>query len=197
MPDGSVRWQFWTDHACFDANGNITEYQSVGMDTTEKQEQARKIRESEERYRMITEFSPFPISLNDRAGNFQYLNKRFIQVFGYTLADIPTELDWFSIAFPDRKERMNAIRAWKKGRGHEEQCEGKPLIFPVRCKNGTLRQIHFCPITLFNGEQFVVYEDFTDKTESERLRSVLASIVNTSDDAIDLYQSLKSSSDAR
>ncbi|MBP7119699.1 MAG: PAS domain-containing protein [Methanolinea sp.] len=197
MPDGSVRWQFWTDHACFDANGNITEYQSVGMDTTEKQEQARKIRESEERYRMITEFSPFPISLNDRAGNFQYLNKRFIQVFGYTLADIPTELDWFSIAFPDRKERMNAIRAWKKGRGDEEQCEGKPLIFPVRCKNGTLRQIHFCPITLFNGEQFVVYEDFTDKTESERLRSVLASIVNTSDDAIDLYQSLKSSSDAR
>ena len=34
------------------------------------------------------------------------------------------------------------------------------------------------------GEQFVVYEDLSDKTESDRLRSVLASIVNSSNDAI-------------
>jgi len=35
-----------------------------------------------------------------------------------------------------------------------------------------------------SGEQFVVFEDFTDKAESDRLRSVLASIVNSSNDAI-------------
>jgi PAS domain S-box-containing protein len=194
MPDGKIRWHYWTDHACFDAHGNVTEYQSVGMDTTEKQEQARKIRESEERYRMITEFSPFPISFMDCSGNFQYLNKKFHCLFGYTLADIPTMQDWFLKAFPDSSERENAICSWKQGRGHEENSEEKPRLFPVTCKDGTLRQIHFCPITLVGGEQFVVYEDFTDKTESDRLRSVLATIVNTSDDAIDLYHSLKSTS---
>ena len=160
------------------------EYQSVGRDITEKKEQDLKILESEERFRMITEFSPFPISFIDSSGKYQYLNKKFQNLFGYTLSDIPSENDWFSRAFPDYTERMNVIRAWRLGRGHEEWNEAKPLLFPVTCKDGTVRQIHFCPITLLTGEQFVVYEDLSDKTESDRLRSVLASIVNSSNDAI-------------
>jgi PAS domain S-box-containing protein len=184
MPDGRICWQRWSDRAIFDPAGNVTEYQSVGRDITEKKEQDLKILENEERFRMITEFSPFPISFTDSSGNNQYLNKKFNNVFGYTIADIPTEKAWFSKAFPDSAERTNAIRTWKLNRGHDEWNEAKPLVFPVTCKDATVRQIHFCPITLLTGEQFVVYEDLSDKTESDRLRSVLASIVNSSNDAI-------------
>jgi PAS domain S-box-containing protein len=184
MPDSRICWQRWSDRAIFDPAGNVTEYQSVGRDITEKQEQALKIRESEERFRMITEFSPFPISFIDCSGKYQYLNKKFENLFGYSLSDIPTENDWFSRAFPGYEERMNVIRAWRQGSGHEEWNAVKPLLFPVTCKDGTVRQIHFCPITLVTGEQFVVYEDLSDKMESDRLRSVLASIVNSSNDAI-------------
>ena len=184
MPDGRICWQRWSDRAIFDPAGKVTEYQSVGRDITEKKEQDLKILQSEERFRMITEFSPFPISFIDISGKYQYLNKKFQNLFGYTLSDIPSENDWFSRAFPDYTERMNVIRAWRLGRGHEEWNEAKPLLFPVTCKDGTVRQIHFCPITLLTGEQFVVYEDLSDKTESDRLRSVLASIVNSSNDAI-------------
>ncbi|GAB4522107.1 MAG: hypothetical protein OHK0046_34270 [Anaerolineae bacterium] len=35
LPDGSVRWQQWSDHAIFDSDGNIVEYQGVGRDITE------------------------------------------------------------------------------------------------------------------------------------------------------------------
>jgi PAS domain S-box-containing protein len=35
MPDGSMKWQRWSDRAIFDKNGKITEYQSVGWDVTE------------------------------------------------------------------------------------------------------------------------------------------------------------------
>ncbi len=35
MPDGSMRWQRWSDRAIFDKNGRIVEYQSVGWDITE------------------------------------------------------------------------------------------------------------------------------------------------------------------
>jgi PAS domain S-box-containing protein len=162
----------------------VIEYQSVGRDITEKQEQARKILESEERFRMITEFSPFPVSIIDASGNYRYLNKKFKQLFGYTMEDIPTEKDWFIRAFPDSNERNNAIRAGKQGCRPEEWNDVRPLLFPVTAKDGIVRQIYFCPITLSTGEQFVVYEDFTDKAESDRLRSVLASIVNSSNDAI-------------
>ena len=183
LPDGKIRWQFWMDCAFFNADRTVTEYQSVGFDTTEKHEQTQKIRESEERFRMITELSPFPISFIDISGNYRYLNKKFEQLFGYTITDIPTGKDWFLKAFPDITVRTNAIQTWKQDRN--EDCDlAKLRLFPVTCKDGSVRQIHFCPITLTSGEQFVVYEDLTDKTESDRLRSVLASIVNSSNDAI-------------
>jgi PAS domain S-box-containing protein len=35
MPDGSIRWQRWSDRAIFDKKGSIVEYQSVGRDITE------------------------------------------------------------------------------------------------------------------------------------------------------------------
>ena len=38
MPDGSIRWQRWSDRAIFDADGSITEYQSVGRDISEQKE---------------------------------------------------------------------------------------------------------------------------------------------------------------
>ncbi len=36
MPDGSLRWQRWSDRAIFDKKGSIVEYQSVGQDITEQ-----------------------------------------------------------------------------------------------------------------------------------------------------------------
>jgi PAS domain S-box-containing protein len=133
---------------------------------------------------MITELSPFPISIIDSAGNFKYVNKTFEQLFGYTLDEITPGKDWLQKIFPDLTERTKAINTWKQGCGQEAWNEGKSQLFPVTCKDGTIRQIHYCPITLTGGEQCVVYEDLTDKTESERLRSVLVSIVNSSNDAI-------------
>ena len=139
---------------------------------------------SEERFRMITELSPFPISIIDRSGKFHYLNKKFEQLFGYTLADIPTEKDWCSKVFAGNPECMNAICTGKQNDACMEWGLTKPHRFPVTGKDGTRHQIHFCPITLESGDRFVVYEDLTDKTESDHLRSILASIVNSSNDAI-------------
>ena len=36
MPDGSIRWQRWSDRAIFDDQGIVIEYQSVGRDITER-----------------------------------------------------------------------------------------------------------------------------------------------------------------
>ncbi len=38
MPDGSVRWHQWRDHAITDEHGQVIEYQSVGKDITEVKE---------------------------------------------------------------------------------------------------------------------------------------------------------------
>ncbi len=44
--DGSIRWQRWDDHAIFDEDGTVVEYQSVGMDITEQKEAEQKIQDS-------------------------------------------------------------------------------------------------------------------------------------------------------
>jgi light-regulated signal transduction histidine kinase (bacteriophytochrome) len=36
LTGGEIRWQGWTDHAFYDEQGNIVEYQSVGRDITER-----------------------------------------------------------------------------------------------------------------------------------------------------------------
>ena len=36
MPDGSIRWQRWSDRAIFDGDMHIREYQSVGRDITDR-----------------------------------------------------------------------------------------------------------------------------------------------------------------
>lgn len=183
MPDGTIRWQCWTDRAIFDADGNVAELQSVGRDITKRKEQAQKIRENEERFRLITHFSPFPISIMDEGGNYRYVNKKFEQLFGYTLADIPTKKDWFQKAFPDSTARDEAIRTWQRDALSRPGGAGY-CWYKVTSKDRTVCQIRCIPVTLQTGEQFVVYEDLTQKNESDRLRSVLASIVDSSNDAI-------------
>jgi signal transduction histidine kinase len=36
MPDGSTRWQRWSDRGIFDPDGRVVEYQSVGRDITDR-----------------------------------------------------------------------------------------------------------------------------------------------------------------
>jgi hypothetical protein len=50
MPDGTIRWQRWSDRAIFDSAGAITEYQSVGLDITEQKEAEIALKEIEERF---------------------------------------------------------------------------------------------------------------------------------------------------
>jgi PAS domain S-box-containing protein len=47
MPDGSIRWQRWSDRAIFDKDGHIREYQSVGRDTTEQKTVENALRTSQ------------------------------------------------------------------------------------------------------------------------------------------------------
>ena len=112
---------------------------------------------------MITDHSPFPISIIDNRGNFLYVNNIFTQLFGYTLEDIPTEKDWFSRAFPDISVRNEVILVWKNDHSPSITDEGGPTVYPVTCKDSAVRQIKFFRATLQTGEQFVVYEDLSPK----------------------------------
>jgi PAS domain S-box-containing protein len=73
MPDGSLHWQQWNDRAIFDSEGNVTEYQSVGRDITEK----KKIEEellafNEKLEQMVYERTSQLESANTELESFSY-----------------------------------------------------------------------------------------------------------------------------
>jgi PAS domain S-box-containing protein len=153
-------------------------------DISERKQIEHVLVESEERFRRLVEQSPFPISIIDAAGRYLFLNKKFVEIFGYTHEDILSGEDWFSRAFPDPDIRHAAVHAWKEDLLTSGVGVPRPRMFPVTCRDGNVREILFRPITMSDGNQFIFYEDITESLHLEKMQSLLAAIVESSEDAI-------------
>ena len=62
-PNGEIHWQQWTDRALFDDQGKLTQYQSIGLDITDRIQAEEALRESEEKFRNIVESTPLGIHM--------------------------------------------------------------------------------------------------------------------------------------
>ncbi|HPJ73684.1 MAG TPA: PAS domain S-box protein, partial [Methanoregulaceae archaeon] len=79
LPDGQVRWVEWTNHAVFDEEGEIIEYQGVGRDIT----QQKKAKEDLLIRDKAIADSPNGIVIGDLDGIVTYVNRAFLQIFGF------------------------------------------------------------------------------------------------------------------
>ena len=71
VPDGTLRWQRWSDRAIFDPSGTVTEYQAVGRDITEEKATKEALERSEIRFREQYQNNPLAIfTWQHRDGDF-------------------------------------------------------------------------------------------------------------------------------
>ena len=142
------------------------------------------LRDNEEQFRKIVDYSPFPISIVESSGVITYLNKRFTDVFGYTMEELPTIRDWQNHAYPDKKVRdeMEATRLrWLHSSAIGEVTQIRARI---KTKEGTNREIEIRAVSMSGARQFITYEDITDRLEVEKIRAIHKSIVESSEEAI-------------
>jgi len=88
MPDGSIRWQQWSDRAVFKGCQAPLEYQSVGRDITEQKRAEEALRTSEEKYRVLADMSPGMIYVVDLDGYVRFVNRAGADRFGREPADL-------------------------------------------------------------------------------------------------------------
>ncbi|MDN7026129.1 PAS domain S-box protein [Methanoculleus sp. FWC-SCC1] len=128
-----------------------------------------RLRRSESRFRDVIDSSPVAAAIIESDGRYSYLNRAFTDLFGYTLADIPTGRDWFRQAFPDPDLRSEAIAAWKADLAQAGRGTPRPRTFSVRCRDGEEKTILFSPVELSDGTQYVTCEDLTEERRAYRV----------------------------
>lgn len=135
----------------------------------------------------IIEASPVPKMLVNARGEVTYLNRAFIQAFGYELTDIPTLETWWRKAYPQVQERragwwLSMVEQFMNG-----QAQPGQEMRELTCKDGRRRQVlkNAARIALNPDEPslLVVYNDVTEwfdahqalQRQHEYLEAILAS----------------------
>ncbi len=132
-------------------------------DTTEKSlELYKDIQKNLLRFRFLVENAPLGISLLDKNNNYIYFNPKFTELFGYTLKDIPNGREWFRKAHPNKEYRRRVIENWFRNLEEYRVGEARSQTHDVYCRDGSIKIIHFRPVTMQTGEQIVFYADITE-----------------------------------
>jgi PAS domain S-box-containing protein len=98
----------------------------------------------------------------------ELINRRFTELFGYTIEDLPDEDHWWPLAYPDEEYRESMKGEWRRRveRAIIEEKDIEPLEASVRCKNGSYRHIEF-HFASFGDSNVVKFLDLTDRRRAE------------------------------
>ena len=117
---------------------------------------------SNERFREVVEYSPFPAVILSADGRFSYINHMFTRVFGYTMEDIATGNDWLCMVFPDAGHRQTVTETWHAECEHAGVNQIRSRSYTVRCKDGDMKRIRIRAQKLCDNTHYLMIEDITE-----------------------------------
>jgi PAS domain S-box-containing protein len=139
------------------------------IDTRKRLQAAEKaLSETEYRFRLLAEVAPVGIIISNYKEQTIYVSTKFTDIYGYDLNDFSNVEEWFVLAYPDELIRNTAREEWntlmQKIQGSGTEIE--PVEYPVRCKDGKIRQTEF-RIASSKGLNFIVLTDITQRKIAE------------------------------
>jgi PAS domain S-box-containing protein len=169
--DGGI--SYWQDRgtAIRDTGGKAVRMVGAVSDITERKRAEEALKDEKQRFQSLGENSPFGMVIIQPDGTFSYANRKFKEMFGYDLSDVPNGREWFRKAYPDNSYRRENISAWIMDTRELSSGETRPRVFTVTCKDLTEKTILFRPVKLDSGEDLMTCEDITEyKRVDEELR---------------------------
>lgn len=86
--DGSRVWVAWANRSILDEDGNLVELLSIGNDATERRHMEEALRQSEQRFRDVSEAAGEYLWEMNLDGNYTFLSDRVQDVKGHSAAEL-------------------------------------------------------------------------------------------------------------
>ena len=106
---GESRWVEDYTQVIRDDMGKPLYYQGTLTDITEKQEVEQDLAESEHRFRLAIEQAPVPIMMHAEDGEVLAISQTWLELTGYSQAELKTIKDWTGLAFGERQVEVEEI----------------------------------------------------------------------------------------
>jgi len=128
----------------------------------------RELSESEARFRQLFDKAPLPLGLASHEGVISAVNRRFVQDFGYSQAEVPTLGDWWRLAYPDPGYRQWVLTTWEAAvsKAARTRTDFESLEYQITCKSGEVRTVLVSGTTMA-GDILATFFDITERKRAE------------------------------
>ncbi|MDX8337928.1 CHASE domain-containing protein [Draconibacterium sp. IB214405] len=103
-----------------------------------------ELKESEEKFKTLADTSPMAIYMSTGIEQTaEYINHTFVDLFGYTIEEVPNFNQWWPLAYPNKEYRERLEKEWqeKVGKAIKTKSEIDPIEAIVKCKDGSEKNI--------------------------------------------------------
>ena len=181
---GEVSFYDLTIEPSYDSAGGLVGITCAAMDITKRKRAEEAQRRSEERFRTAFAQTSAGVAITDSKGRFVQVNTAYCEMTGYSEEELCTR-ELLSIAHPDDlPTNTQSIRQLLAG---EIRSFVMPQRFSRKAGGIVWVQNSVSAIRDANGNTInfiVLIEDITERRRAEEERSLLATIVESSEDAI-------------
>jgi PAS domain S-box-containing protein len=138
-------------------------------DITDRKKSELQLDQERETFFSVLQNAPYGIFLHGSKGATLFVNPQATAITGYTMADIPTGTDWFTLAYPDEAYRNEILEKWHRS-VKENTFDG---TFNACCKDGETRELEFRSFRLPDGKTVSMFQDNTLRRQAEEDRARL------------------------
>jgi PAS domain S-box-containing protein len=102
--DGTIRWAYEKGRAVYGTSGKVEYLDGFILDITERKLIEATLKESEEKYRTLMDNMNEAVLVVDNDDKIQYVNRKFIEIFGYNPEEIIGEVIYQKLFEPKDRE---------------------------------------------------------------------------------------------
>lgn len=154
------------DSPIHDEQGRLIGIIGVSVDITERKRTEEALRESEERFRLLSTCSPVGIYMATPEGDWTWTNPRLQAIAGFTFEEA-LQAGWQQFVHPDDRERL--LSEWQNYLSDNHSCLRE---YRFQHKDGNIRWVRVTSASMFadTGERIGLMgaiEDITERKQAE------------------------------